>query len=49
MFFLIEVKMADIEHINGIIKVCSEGYRDTYMETPSEEDFSKINPSISKK
>ncbi|CRK83334.1 GNAT family N-acetyltransferase [Neobacillus massiliamazoniensis] len=39
---MIEVKKAEIEHINGIIKVCSEGYRDTYMETHSNEYIERI-------
>ncbi|MBT2640488.1 GNAT family N-acetyltransferase [Bacillus sp. ISL-39] len=39
---MIEVKKAEIEHINGIIKVCSEGYKDTYMETHSEVYIERI-------
>lgn len=39
---MIEVKKAEIEHINGIIKVCSEGYRDTYLETHSDEYIERI-------
>ncbi|MEH7117175.1 hypothetical protein V7128_07100 [Neobacillus vireti] len=37
-----EVKKAEIEYINGIIKVCSEGYKDTYMETHSEEYIERM-------
>lgn len=39
---MIQVKKAEIEHINGIIKVCSEGYRDTYKETHSDEYIERI-------
>jgi GNAT superfamily N-acetyltransferase len=39
---MIEVRRADKEHINGIIRVCSEGYRDTYMETHTAEYIERI-------
>ncbi|MGD7008638.1 GNAT family N-acetyltransferase [Metabacillus sp. 84] len=42
MQFLIEVKKADIQHIEGIIKVCSDGYRATYINTHSLEYIERI-------
>ncbi|CAM3866280.1 GNAT family N-acetyltransferase [Mesobacillus thioparans] len=39
---MIDVKKSDLEHINGIIKVCSEGYRDTYMKIYSDEYIERI-------
>ncbi|WP_409296751.1 GNAT family N-acetyltransferase [Peribacillus sp. SCS-26] len=34
---MIVVKKAEIQHIEGIIKVCSDGYRATYSDTHSHE------------
>ncbi|TLS37093.1 GNAT family N-acetyltransferase [Pseudalkalibacillus caeni] len=34
---MVKVEKAEFQHIDGIIKVCSEGYRDTYKETHSQE------------
>ena len=39
---MIEVKKAGIEQINGIIQVCSDGYRDTYRETHTDEYIERM-------
>lgn len=39
---MIEVKLTNVNHINGIIKVCSEGYRDTYKDTHTNEYIERI-------
>lgn len=39
---MIEIKQADVNHINGIIKVCSEGYRNTYKDTHAKEYIERI-------
>lgn len=39
---MIEVKKAEIRHIEGIIRVCSGGYRDTYKETHTAEYIERI-------
>ncbi|MBX4340897.1 hypothetical protein K4G93_22475, partial [Mycobacterium tuberculosis] len=39
---MITVVKAGIQHIEGIIKVCSDGYRATYMETHSSEYIGRI-------
>ncbi len=39
---LIEVKKADRQHIEGIIKVCSDGYRATYINTHSLDYIERI-------
>jgi ribosomal protein S18 acetylase RimI-like enzyme len=39
---MIEIKQADVNHINGIIQVCSEGYRDTYKDTHTKEYIERI-------
>jgi GNAT superfamily N-acetyltransferase len=39
---LIIVKKADPVHTEGIAKVCSDGYRDTYKETHSNEYIERI-------
>ncbi|WP_043931974.1 GNAT family N-acetyltransferase [Bacillus sp. EB01] len=39
---MINVKRAELHHIEGISKVCSDGYRDTYKETHSSEYIDRI-------
>ncbi|XXM74586.1 GNAT family N-acetyltransferase [Lysinibacillus sphaericus] len=36
------MKKAGIQHIDGIIKVCSDGYRATYLHTHSSEYIERI-------
>ncbi|WP_053363312.1 GNAT family N-acetyltransferase [Bacillus sp. FJAT-27251] len=39
---MIQIKRATADHIDGINKVCSDGYRDTYHETHSKEYIERI-------
>ncbi len=39
---MIEIKQAGVNHINGIIKVCSEGYRGTYIDSHPKEYIERI-------
>ncbi|CAM3951398.1 hypothetical protein [Mesobacillus zeae] len=39
---MFEVKKAGTQHIEGIIQVCTDGYRDTYCETHSEEYIERV-------
>jgi len=39
---MITVQKAELTHVEGISKVCSNGYRDTYRETHSQDYIERI-------
>lgn len=39
---MIQIHIANQNHVQGIVKVCSEGYQATYTETHSKEYIDRI-------